>query len=189
MSDFRRPGSFRWVSVLAEWAISQVGRFSLGGRSSIDEAQRKADADDLVNAVAVESQRSDCAATSVEQKVFANGRVRRDRRKALRYEVDDSAAILLVRVGSTLRGRILDLSSGGCRIRTNDRFSVGIYTFVEIEFIHEGMPFRLAGVIQAVHDRTIVGIRFLDVSERKGRQLEELIQDLAELPAQQTLKS
>jgi len=147
----------------------------------VDEAQRKADADDLVKADAVESLRSDCAPASVEQKTFADGRVRRDRRRALRYEVDDSASILLVRVGAILRGRILDLSVGGCRIRTNDRFSVGIYTFVEIEFIHEGMPFRLAGVIQAVHDRNIVGIRFLDVSERKRRQLEELIQDLHEI--------
>ncbi len=75
------------------------------------------------------------------------------RRKNLRHEVDTSATIFLVNVGSTLRGRIVDLSMSGCRICTDERFPVGIYTRVETEFRLEGLPFRLGGVIQAIHDR------------------------------------
>lgn len=147
----------------------------------MDDARQKEDAGDSPRADAEDARRPESAAKIVERKAFTNGPVRYDRRKNLRYEVDDSAAIHLVRVGSILRGRILDLSASGCRIRTNDRFLVGIYTFVEVEFRHQGMPLRLAGVIQAIHDRNTVGIRFLDVSLRKRQQLEGLIEDIREI--------
>lgn len=109
----------------------------------------------------------------------------RDRRAQPRHEVDTSAAIFLVKIGSTLRGRILDLSLGGCRIRTDERFPVGIYTRVETEFCLEGLPFRLGGVIQAIHNRNTVGIRFLDLSDRKRQQVVELIGEIEQLRAAQ----
>jgi hypothetical protein len=52
---------------------------------------------------------------------------------------------------------------------------VGIYTRTEIEFRLAGLPFRMGGVIQTVHDRYTVGIRFLDLSARKRQQVEQLI--------------
>ncbi len=62
--------------------------------------------------------------------------VKRERRQQSRHEVDTSAAILLINVGSLLQGRIVDLSLSGCRIRTDEKFPVGIYTRVETEFRH-----------------------------------------------------
>jgi c-di-GMP-binding flagellar brake protein YcgR len=108
----------------------------------------------------------------------------RDRREALREEVDTTAVIFLINVASRLQGRILDLSLGGCRIRTDERFPVGIYTRVETEFRHKGLPFRLAGVIQAIHDKSTIGIRFLDMSSRKREQVEELIREIGEMREQ-----
>jgi len=105
---------------------------------------------------------------------------KRERREESREAVDTSAIIFLVNVASRLSGRILDLSVGGCRIRTDDRFPVGIYTRVETEFRLEGLPFRLGGVIQAIHDRNTVGIRFLDMSSRKREQVEQLIDEIHE---------
>jgi chemotaxis protein histidine kinase CheA len=107
----------------------------------------------------------------------------RERRAQSRHEVDTSAVIFLINIGSQLHGRIRDLSAGGCRIRTDERFPVGIYTRVETEFRVDGLPFRLGGVIQAIHDRErlLVGIRFLDMSPRKREQLEQLIEEVAEL--------
>ena len=105
----------------------------------------------------------------------------RERRKQCRHEVDTSAVILLIQAGSRLSGRILDLSLSGCRIRTDQRFPVGIYTRVETEFQLEGLPFRLVGVIQAIHDRRLVGIRFLDMSDRKREQVEQLVEEIAEI--------
>jgi hypothetical protein len=115
----------------------------------------------------------------------AQAAMSRYRRGNARHDVDTSASILLVNVGSTLRGRILDLSLGGCRIRTDERFPVGIYTRVETEFRLEGLAFRLGGVIQAIHDRNTVGIRFLDLSERKRQQVQDLIGEIEELRAAQ----
>lgn len=111
----------------------------------------------------------------------------RERREQARHEVDTSATVLLVRVGSTLRGRIVDLSLTGCRIHTDERFPVGIYTRVETEFRLEGLPFRLGGVIQAIHNRNSVGIRFLDLSERKRQQVLDLIGEIEESRAAQAL--
>ncbi len=105
---------------------------------------------------------------------------KRERRQQSRHEVDTSAAIFLINVGSKLNGRILDLSAGGCRIRTDERFPVGIYTRVETEFLLEGLPIRLGGVIQAVNDRDrrLVGIRFLDMSARKRESLGQLMEEI-----------
>jgi hypothetical protein len=106
-----------------------------------------------------------------------------ERRAQRRHPVDNTAVIFLVRVGSELHGRIQDISAGGCRIRTAEPFPVGIYTRVETEFRVEGLPFRLGGVIQSIHDRGrfLVGIRFLDMSERKREQLAMLIEEIDEL--------
>jgi c-di-GMP-binding flagellar brake protein YcgR len=109
----------------------------------------------------------------------------RERREQARHEVDTTAKVLLVNIGSTLRGRILDLSLTGCRICTDERFPVGIYTRVETEFRLEGMPFRMGGVIQSIHDRNNVGIRFLDLSERKRKQVLELIGEIEQMRAAQ----
>lgn len=105
----------------------------------------------------------------------------RDRRGKSRHKVDSFCTIFLVRAGSALRGRILDLSLSGCRIHTDQRFPVGIYTRVEVEFHLQGLPFRLGGVVQAIHNRNTVGIRFLDVSERKRQQVQELIGAMEEI--------
>jgi hypothetical protein len=106
-----------------------------------------------------------------------------ERRAQARYEVDTSAAILLINVGSRLSGHILDLSRAGCSIRTDERFPVGIYTRVETEFRFRGEAFRLGGVVQAIHDQRVVGIRFLDLSDRKSEQVKELIDEIEKMRA------
>jgi c-di-GMP-binding flagellar brake protein YcgR len=103
---------------------------------------------------------------------------RRERRTESRCAVDTSAVIHLVKIASRLAGQILDLSLGGCRIRTAERFPVGIYTRVEIEFRLQGTALLLGGVVQAIHGRNDVGVRFLDVSPRKREQLVEMVQEV-----------
>ena len=104
----------------------------------------------------------------------------KERRAAVRHDVDTVAVIHLINIASKLTGRIVDLSLGGCRIRTDGRFPVGIYTRVETEFHLEGIPFRLGGVVQAIYDGNKVGVRFLDMSPRKREQLEQLIAEFGE---------
>ena len=110
--------------------------------------------------------------------------IRRERRVQPRHEVNIAVAILFIKSGSRLGGRILDLSLSGCRIRTDERFPVGIFTRIEMEFCLKGMPFRLLGVIQGIRDRHNVGIRFLDMSERKRKQVEELMEEILDMQGQ-----
>jgi c-di-GMP-binding flagellar brake protein YcgR len=106
---------------------------------------------------------------------------RRERRVQARCDVDTSAIIHLVKIGSRLAGQIRDLSPAGCRIHATERFPVGIYTRVEVEFRLQGTPLLLGGVVQAIHGRNDVGIRFLEVSARKREQLTELIGEIKEM--------
>ncbi len=101
-----------------------------------------------------------------------------DRREHPRYDVDGNATIYLLKIASMLRGRILDISLGGCRIQALQRFPVGIYCRVEIEFSLDGIPFRLVGVTQSIHNRNTIGIRFLDMSERKREQLVQFVREI-----------
>jgi hypothetical protein len=102
----------------------------------------------------------------------------RERRTQARHSVDTKATILLVDVGSKETGRIVDVSLNGCRIHTDQRFPVGIYRRVEVEFVLDGLPFRLGGVTQSLHDKHTVGIRLLDLSERKREQLMQVIEEI-----------
>ena len=106
-----------------------------------------------------------------------------ERRKESRHSVDGTATLHLLDPGIHLRGRILDLSLSGCQFRTEDCFPLGIRSRVEIEFHLDGLPFRLAGVTQSIHKRHKVGVRFLNVSERKREQLVELIAEIKEIRA------
>ena len=103
---------------------------------------------------------------------------RTSRRFEPRHEVETSAVIHLINLAADVPGRILDLSLGGCHIRTERRFPVGVFRRVEVEFRIEGLPFRLGGVTQAIYDPFNVGIRFLDLSDRKREQLLQLIAEI-----------
>jgi hypothetical protein len=84
----------------------------------------------------------------------------------------------LINLAADVNGRIIDLSPGGCHIQTDRRFPVGVFRRVEVEFRIEGLPFRLGGVTQAIYNPFNVGIRFLDLSDRKREQLLQLIEDI-----------
>ncbi len=101
-----------------------------------------------------------------------------ERRKEPRHPVDTNAVIYLIDLAAKVQGRILDVSLSGCCIHTHQRFPLGIFRRVETEFCIEGLPFRLGGVTQALYDGRRVGIRFLDMSDRKKEQLTQLIEEI-----------
>ncbi len=114
------------------------------------------------------------------QQPEGNAPTYRERRQHTRHCVDTSAMLYLVEVGSRMSGRLLNLSLGGCLIRTDERFPTGVFRRVEIEFCLEGIPFRLAGVTQSIRDRRNIGLRFLDMSDRKREQLIHLMREIEE---------
>jgi hypothetical protein len=107
-------------------------------------------------------------------------RAKPDRRAFPRHAVDAVSKMLLVNTGICMAGRVLDLSLGGCKIRTEEPFQVGIFVRVEAEFYLQGLPFRISGVSQSIFDRNTIGVRFLDMSQRRREQLAELIAEIAE---------
>lgn len=127
-----------------------------------------------------EEQRAQAAASSRRNGLAVTAR---ERRIHGRHAVDTSVKLLLIKSAIAMTGRIANLSLGGCRIRTDERFSVGIFVRVETEFYLHGLPFRIAGVSQAIQDRNTIGIRFLDMSERCRAQLIELIAEIEEAHA------
>jgi hypothetical protein len=102
----------------------------------------------------------------------------KERRTHRRIGVEMPAAIYLINSNIKLNGKVENLSLGGCCIRTDQRLHAGTYTRIEAGFYHMGMPFRVAGVLQASQGPNLVGIRFLDVTERIGAKLADLIKEL-----------
>ena len=107
----------------------------------------------------------------------------RERRHELRYNTDVRAVVLLVNSRILSPARILDLSMGGCRVRSEKRFEMGIFIRLEIEFEIHGICFRIGGVTQHIVDPNTFGVRFLDVSARRREQLVELIDEIAQAEA------
>lgn len=104
-----------------------------------------------------------------------------ERRAAKRIAVATRAVLYLIDLAARMEGSIVDLSQQGCCLRTDLRFPLGIFRRVETEFRLDGLPIRLPGVVQAIHDPHHIGIRFLDLSPRRREQLSELITEIEEL--------
>jgi hypothetical protein len=102
----------------------------------------------------------------------------RERRVHNRHEIDSLARVLFLSIHSRVTGKILDLSLGGCRIRAQQLIPVGAYRRVEVEFMVDGLPLLLPGVTQALHDKFTIGIRFVEMTERKRGQLQTVIDEL-----------
>jgi hypothetical protein len=103
---------------------------------------------------------------------------KQDRREHQRHTVDSHARILILSLHTKITGMVLDVSMSGCRIRAHDRIPVGIYRRVEVEFMLDGMPLLLPGVTQTLHDPYSVGIRFVEMTERKRGLLQAVIDEL-----------
>src|SRR6185437_2092569 len=73
------------------------------------------------------------------------------RRREPRQDVDSRVVIRLVNLAADVRGQIIDISKGGCRIRTDRPFPVGVFRRVEVDFCVDGLPFRFPGVTQAIY--------------------------------------
>lgn len=95
----------------------------------------------------------------------------RNRRKDIRHTVDEAASLQLVHHGAAIPCRLVDLSLGGCQIRAEKPFLAGPMVRVEVVFKLVGEAFRIAGVTQWTRQREWIGVRFLDMSQRKRAAL------------------
>lgn len=101
-----------------------------------------------------------------------------ERRYSPRYECEGAAEIRVPAKGRLLRGRIVNVSLGGCYIETAAPLEVG--TRVEVVLRVTGLAFRAAGEIRSVYGSAGVGVKFTGMSAGGRIRLQELIAELEE---------
>jgi c-di-GMP-binding flagellar brake protein YcgR len=101
-----------------------------------------------------------------------------ERRKHTRYAVDAWAEVMVKDGTMLFRGRVLDVSVGGCYIETEAKLKLVPGTAVEMVFRVKDGVFRCDATSRMVRTRG-AGFLFADMSARMQRELEGLLQELA----------
>ncbi len=113
-----------------------------------------------------------------------------NRRTTPRHAIEGDASILLVDHGSSIPCNILDLSLGGCQLRTSKPFEAGIKVLVEVSFKVHGLVLRFRGTVQWKVRDHLFGIRFLEMTSRRNEGLAEVLCEVeAENAARQALQA
>ncbi len=105
----------------------------------------------------------------------------RERRAAPRYRCGGEAEIFLPNGGIVGRGKIADLSTGGCCLA--GKYPLWRGAQVELWAKVRGTPLRVAATVVS-HREERVGLRFHGLNERKVEQIHMLIEELAQTEQQ-----
>ena len=100
-----------------------------------------------------------------------------ERRQHTRYAVDAWAEVMVKDGRMLFRGRVLDVSVGGCYIETEARLRLAPGTPVEMVFRLNDDVFRCEAMSRMVRT-TGAGFLFANQDARMQRELERLIQEL-----------
>jgi hypothetical protein len=100
-----------------------------------------------------------------------------DRRQHPRYAVDVWAEVMVKDGTMLFRGRVLDVSVGGCYIETEAKLKLAPNTPVEMVFRLNDDVFRCDAMSRMVRTRG-AGFLFANQDARMQRELERLIQEL-----------
>jgi hypothetical protein len=76
-----------------------------------------------------------------------------------------------------ISGFFVDLSLGGCTVRTEKPFVGEVQDSVEVNFELKGLHFLIRGVTQAIYDPYRTGIRFSFVGSRKRDELAQILKE------------
>ena len=100
-----------------------------------------------------------------------------ERRLHTRYAVDAWAEVLVKDGTMLFRGRVLDVSVGGCYIETEAKLKLAPGTPVEMVFRVNDDVFRCGAMSRMVRTKG-AGFLFPSLDARMQRELERLIQEL-----------
>ena len=104
------------------------------------------------------------------------GRPEAKARRHLRYDCTGAAEVSSPRLGRVVRGKLLNLSAGGCFVETDWPFEVG--ALVEILLQVNRFSLRALGEVRMVDPFGGMGIEFRGMSAGGRLRLRELISDL-----------
>jgi len=102
-----------------------------------------------------------------------------ERRVHTRYALDAWAEVLVKDGAMLFRGRVLDLSAGGCYIETEARLKLVPGTAVEMVFRVNKSVFRCDATSRMVR-KTGAGFLFTDMYAKVKLELDRLIRNLGE---------
>ena len=100
-----------------------------------------------------------------------------ERRRHTRYAVDAWAEVMVKDGRMLFRGRVLDLSVGGCYIETEARLRLAPGTPVEMAFRLNDSVFRCDATSRMVRSKG-AGFLFEGMDAKMRRELEQLIEEL-----------
>jgi hypothetical protein len=103
-----------------------------------------------------------------------------ERRRQSRYDLDAKAALTVLQTDKRMAGELLEISSTGCRIFTEEPNQHPARTPVEVQFVGLGLPLRLSAEIQINRTEHVAGLIFKDVRPWTQERLHTLLDDLAE---------
>jgi hypothetical protein len=98
----------------------------------------------------------------------------RERRAWERYGLANTEGKLIHRQVA-IACRLVDISLGGCCLRTEKRFAAGALAGVEVVFDLHGLPQRIAGITQWTTKDHQVGVRFMHASPQAKNQFAALL--------------
>jgi hypothetical protein len=101
-----------------------------------------------------------------------------DRRQHTRYAIDAWAEVMVKDGRMLFRGRVLDVSIGGCYIETEARLRLAPGTSVEMIFRLNDDVFRCEATSRMVRTKG-AGFLFSKMGPRTHMELERLIQELS----------
>jgi hypothetical protein len=102
-----------------------------------------------------------------------------ERRKHPRYAVDAWAEVMVADGRMLFRGRVLDVSVGGCYIETEARLRLAPGTPVEVIFRLNDEVFRCNATTRMIRTKG-AGFLFSNLNAKMQMELERLIRELSE---------
>ena len=102
-----------------------------------------------------------------------------ERRKHTRYAVDAWAEVMVADGRMLFRGRVLDVSVGGCYVETEARLRLAPGTPVEVIFRLNDEVFRCDATTRMIRTKG-AGFLFSNLTAKMQMELERLIRELSE---------
>jgi hypothetical protein len=109
-----------------------------------------------------------------------------ERRAAPRFRCGGDAEVFLPKGGVVGRGRIADLSAGGCCLE--GKYSLWAGAPVELWAKVRGTPLRVAAMVVSYREERL-GLRFRGLTLRKMEQIQMLIEELEQSEQQMVRKA
>lgn len=124
-------------------------------------------------------------ATKGEQHAARTPRARHDpppdgveQGRSQRFPIETAARLTLVNEGKRIDCTMIELGRCGCRLRFEAECALECGVHVEVQFVGDGLPLRLAAVVASRSHPHVTGLRFVNVGTRMQERLHGLLEEI-----------